>query len=413
MKTQILKLLTACAIFAAIASTPVAADPHEPTNNELMMHTILHQVMVFAGTKHVTAPEDHDGMWEGAINGMLQSLDQHSAYISPEDYKSGRMSSKEEFAGIGARLRPQKGGGLEIAASIGKDAPSAKAGLKPGDMIREVCNRESETTKFVCISLTTLNMEQTIDKIKGKAGTTVRLRIQRGTHLEFYDIVRAVVVVPVIYAATINDDTVYVRLTQFTSGASADLKSAFDEQSLTLTSRRATNVILDLRFNPGGLLTEAIQVVDAFVPGGRIVTTIGSGDQVMGGSSATPDMFMSDQVNLAVIINNFSASASEIVAGAVQDLKDTRSGKTVIVGETSFGKGSVQSVLPLPNGGAFKLTVARYYTGSGKTIDGVGVTPDVEVSLGEGESISNSLTGTITEFDTQLAKAIEVLSSDE
>ena len=407
LRTLSLVVLLAVALpILAVTDTPSVLE--RTIEEQRMQYTFL-RVLAEARESHISGPDSDVEMWEGAINGLLQSLDRHSGYISPSSMQKSAMMKRETLSGIGARIRAGDGY-FELIAPLVPDAPMTKAGLKAGDIVIEICNRKTKDTEFVCVPASVMTTSKSIELIKGKAGSVVRLRVRRGTHLDFYDVTRAKIEIPAVYAGTIGGDTVYVRLSDFSKNTADEVQEAFNVQQSLLPNKKARKMIFDLRFNPGGLLNEGIDIVDMFIVGGRIVTTIDSKGDVSSAINATPNQGVPDDVSVAVLINNFSASASEIVAGSLQDYAISRSGKTIIVGEKSFGKGSVQHMRPLPNGGAFKLTIARYYTGSGKMIDGVGVIPDVTVSLKEGELITSVLDGTITKLDTQLAKAVAVLS---
>ena len=398
------------ALILTLFLTPVALANTGPSQEEAQYHQMLHRIMQMAAESHVDNPENDVEMWRGAIDGMLKALDQHSGYIPPED--KAAVSERRKFAGIGAFVDPQENF-VGILGPVDDDVPMTKAGLKAGDLITEVCNRESDATEFECEAVSVIGGERAVKKIAGDPGTTVRLRIKRHEHLEYYDVVREEVRVAVITSGTIDTDTVYLRMTQFTKGVAEELRQAYNKRAHELREMGGDvkYVVLDLRFNPGGVLPEAASVADGFITGGRIVTTIdGDGDVTMA-FNATQGLIVPIDVDVAVMVNNFSASASEIVAGALKDHAPSREGDTLIGGEKTFGKGSVQTVIDTPDGGAVKITTARYYTGSGKMIDGVGITPNYAVSLQEGETLPR-YNGKIDSPDTQLLEVLQVLRAE-
>ena len=403
-----MKVLQALLLSTLILFAP-ASLAQEASATELQYHQMLHQIMTMAREKHVSNPDSDVEMWRGAIDGLLRSLDQHSGYIAPED-KAG-VSEKRSFAGIGAFVDPKENY-VGIIGPVVDDAPMVKAGLKAGDAIMEVCNRETDDAEFVCVAVSVIGGEKAVKShIPGEPGTTVRLRIRRMEHLMYVNVVRAKVSVPVIYSGTIDDDTVYVRMTQFTRGSAGELREAYNKRKAELPGQTVKYFVLDLRFNPGGILQEAVGVSDAFIQGGRLVTTIDGKNNVIQAFNATSGLVVQDDVDVLIMVNNFSASASEIVAGSAKDHAPGREGVTMVAGEKTFGKGSVQNVIDAPDGGAIKITVARYYTGSGLMIDGVGIVPDYAVSLEEGETLPQ-YSGVIEKLDSQLRDALGVLRAE-
>jgi carboxyl-terminal processing protease len=295
---------------------------------------------------------------QGAIRGMLSTLDPHSAYMTPEMYKEMQVETKGEFGGVGIQIGVKENR-LAVIAPI-EGTPAYRAGVKAGDFITKV---NDETTKD-------LTLMDAVQKMRGPKGSKVSLTIQReGTPdpLQF-TLVRDTIKIESVKSKVL-DNIGYVRLTQFQESTGRDLSKVlkqFKEQKLQST-------ILDLRNNPGGLLTASVEVSEQFLPGGKlIVYTKGRESKKDEWIAKGKDQM--DDSPMIILINEGSASASEIVAGALQDY-----GRAVIVGTTSFGKGSVQTILPLGDGSGLRLTTAKYYTPKGRSIQSTGITPDIVV----------------------------------
>ena len=295
---------------------------------------------------------------QGAIRGMLSTLDPHSAYMTPEMYKEMQVETKGEFGGVGIQIGVKENR-LAVIAPI-EGTPAYRAGVKAGDFITKV---NDETTKD-------LTLTDAVQKMRGPKGSKVNLTIQReGTPdpLQF-TLVRDTIKIESVKSKVL--DTIgYVRLTQFQESTGRDLSKVlkqFKEQNLQST-------ILDLRNNPGGLLTAAVEVSEQFLPGGKLVVYT-KGRESKKDEWIAKGKDQMDDSPMIVLVNEGSASASEIVAGALQDY-----GRAVIVGTTSFGKGSVQTILPLGDGSGLRLTTAKYYTPKGRSIQSTGITPDIVV----------------------------------
>ena len=295
---------------------------------------------------------------QGAIRGMLSTLDPHSAYMTPEMYKEMQVETKGEFGGVGIQIGVKENR-LAVIAPI-EGTPAYRAGVKAGDFITKV---NDETTKD-------LTLMDAVQKMRGPKGSKVNLTIQReGTPepLQF-TLVRDTIKIESVKSKVL--DTIgYVRLTQFQESTGRDLSKVlkqFKEQNLQST-------ILDLRNNPGGLLTAAVEVSEQFLPGGKLVVYT-KGRESKKDEWIAKGKDQMDDSPMIVLVNEGSASASEIVAGALQDY-----GRAVIVGTTSFGKGSVQTILPLGDGSGLRLTTAKYYTPKGRSIQSTGITPDIVV----------------------------------
>ncbi|MBM4126682.1 MAG: S41 family peptidase [Nitrospira sp.] len=297
---------------------------------------------------------------QGAIRGMLATLDPHSAYMTPEMYKEMQVETKGEFGGVGIQIGV-KDNRLAVIAPI-EGTPAHRAGIKAGDFIVKV---NDETTKD-------LTLMDAVQKMRGPKGSKVNLTIQRdGTPDPLvFTLVRDTIKIESVKSKMI-DNLGYVRLTQFQEATGRDLAKAIKQ----FREQKAQGAIIDLRNNPGGLLTAAVDVSEQFLPSGKLVVYTKSRDGKEDEWFAKSKDQMED-LPVIVLVNEGSASASEIVAGALQDW-----GRAVIVGTTSFGKGSVQTILALGDGSGLRLTTAKYYTPKGRTIQSTGITPDIVVKL--------------------------------
>jgi carboxyl-terminal processing protease len=306
---------------------------------------------------------DEAELIEAAIDGMLSSLDPHSSYLSPDDAADMRVQTRGEFGGLGIEVT-QEGGFVKVVSPI-DDTPADAAGIEAGDFITHVDGE----------SVLGLTLDEAVDMMRGPVGSEIVITVVREGAAEPFDvtIVRDTIKLTAVRTRT-QGETVVLRITTFNDQTYPNLESGLQEAVEELGGMDAVNgFVLDLRNNPGGLLTQAIKVSDAFLEKGEIVSTRGrnvaDGDRV----NAQPgDLAMGKPI--VVLINGGSASASEIVAGALQDHR-----RAIVVGEKSFGKGSVQTVMPLRGSGAMRLTTARYYTPSGRSIQALGVSPDIVV----------------------------------
>lgn len=299
----------------------------------------------------------------GAIKGMLQNLDPHSSYLDKETYKEFKVETKGEFGGLGITIG-MRDKILTVISPI-EDTPAYKAGIKAGDKI----------IKIDGVSTANLTLDEAVKKLRGKPGTKVTITILRsGTEKPFeVTITRAIIKIKAVKSKMI-DDIAYIRLTNFKENASDEIRNALKK----LSEDNYKGIILDLRNNPGGLLTEAVNVSNLFLPSGKTVVFTKDRDGKENHLKTSAFSDFDDKTPLVVLINEGSASASEIVSGALQDYK-----RGIIIGQTSFGKASVQTIIPLADGSAIKLTTARYYTPKGRSIQGVGIKPDIEVAEGK------------------------------
>ena len=297
---------------------------------------------------------------DGAINGMLQSLDPYSSYMSPKTFKNMNTETKGEFGGLGIEVT-MEGGLVKVITPI-DDTPADKAGIKSGDYIIKLDDKQVKG----------LTLDEAVNTMRGKSGTSITLTIRRINVSEpiTVKIVREIIKTKSVISE-VKENIGYLRLRSFNEKSGDELIDKIKE--IKRNNTNITGYILDLRNNPGGLLSQAIKISDAFLDSGEIVSTKGRDPRDI----KIYNSKKGDETNgkpLIVLINQGSASASEIVAGALKDHK-----RAIVIGEKSFGKGSVQSIMPLSNGGGLRLTTAKYYLPSGETIEEIGVLPDIKV----------------------------------
>ena len=322
---------------------------------------------------------------DSAINGLLQSLDPYSAYMSPEIFNEMQTETSGEFGGLGIEVSMESGV-VKVISPI-DDTPASRAGIKAGDYI----------VKIEGIQVQGKSLSEAVDLMRGPVGSSIELTIRRrgeNKALKF-NITREIIEIQSVKADLLDNNIGYIRLTSFNENSSQQIENKIKDLE---KNKNIKSYILDLRNNPGGLLSQAIRITDFFLENGEIVSTKSRK------TSENRRMFAKkgDLINgktLIVLINYGSASASEIVAGALKDHK-----RAIIIGENSYGKGSVQSIIPLKNKGAIRLTVAKYYLPSGKSISEVGVSPDIEVDE-EGKKFRIK-----SSTDNQLNYAIKLLN---
>ncbi len=350
----------------AIATTQIAGPllAQEATRNS----SVYEQLDLFGDiferirSQYVEEAEPSE-LVEAAINGMLTSLDPHSSYLSPTDADAMRVQTSGEFGGLGIEVT-QEEGFVKVVSPI-DGTPAAEAGIEAGDFITHVDGE----------SVLGLTLDAAVEKMRGPVGSEIVITVVREGETEPFDvsIIRDTIELQAV-RARVQGETVVLRVTTFNEKTFPNLEAKLAEEVEKLGGLDNVNgFVVDLRNNPGGLLTQAIKVSDAFLDEGEIVSTRGRQAEDGDRFNATPGDLAQGKP-IVVLINGGSASASEIVAGA---LKDHR--RAIIVGTKSFGKGSVQTVMPLQNGGAMRLTTARYYTPSGRSIQSLGVSPDIVV----------------------------------
>ena len=345
-----------------IANETVKEVQEEPTRLE--SYTKLQKVIAAVELLYVD-DINLSKIVDNSINGLLHELDAHSSMLNKESYKEMKVETKGEFGGLGIVIG-KRDGALTIISPI-DDTPAFDAGVKAGDIILKI-NEES-----------TLNMSlsDAVDIMRGKVGTPIDITIVRKGELEPIpiNIIRDIIKIQSVYAKTMNEDILYLRVASFMDmKISSELKKHIKEHK-----EKTKAIVLDLRNNPGGQLSQAIDTVDLFVNSGIIVSQKGRNDTDNEEFKATSYSTVTD-VPMVVLVNEGSASASEIVAGALQDLK-----RAVVIGKNTFGKGSVQRIIPIVEDGseAIKLTIAKYYLPSGRTIQAKGIVPDIDIFAGK------------------------------
>lgn len=354
------------AVVGAVVSTqfaaPIVAQEAEQERSVYEQLDLFGDIFERIRTSYVEEVDDKD-LIESAINGMLSHLDPHSSYLPPDDFDDMRVQTKGEFGGLGIEVT-QENGFVKVVAPI-EDTPADRAGVQPGDLIVSVDGE----------SVMGLTLNEAVDLMRGPVGSDITITVTREGVEEPFDISitrETITISPV--RSRLEDGVVVLRLTTFNEQTFPEVEQQLAERIEEAGGTdKVTGVVLDLRNNPGGLLNQAISVVDAFLDSGEIVSTRGRepGDSERYNATAGD---LAEGKPMAVVINGGSASASEIVAGA---LKDHR--RAIIIGTQSFGKGSVQTIMPVQGEGAIRLTTARYYTPSGRSIQALGVAPDIIV----------------------------------
>tara|TARA_B110000971_G_scaffold99625_1_gene102498 strand:+ start:71 stop:1204 length:1134 start_codon:yes stop_codon:yes gene_type:complete len=328
---------------------------------------------------------DQSKIMDSAINGLLQSLDPYSAYMSPESFNSMKTETSGKFGGLGIEVG-MEAGVVKVISPI-DDTPASRAGLKAGDYI----------VKINSVQVQGKSLMDAVDLMRGPVGSSIEIIVRRRGEKKAltFNIKREIIEIQSVKFELLDNNVGYIRLTSFNENSSQQVKKRIEGFN---KNKNLKGFILDLRNNPGGLLSQAIKISDFFLENGEIVST--KSRQI----SESRKWFakkgdLTNGKTLIVLINYGSASASEIVAGALKDHK-----RAIIMGENSYGKGSVQSIIPLKNKGAIRLTIAKYYLPSGKSISEVGVTPDIKIPEGADEFKIN------TETDNQLTFALELLN---
>jgi len=357
---------------------------HSAENNIYKKIDLFGEVLEKINKEYVDEINQSESM-DSAINGLLQSLDPYSAYMSPEIFNEMQTETSGEFGGLGIEVS-MEAGVVKVISPI-DDTPASRAGIKAGDYI----------VKINDIQVQGKSLSEAVELMRGPVGTGIELTVRRRGEKKAltFNIVREVIQIQSVKADLIEKNIGYIRLTSFNENSGNQIKKEIEKFE---KNKNLKSYILDLRNNPGGLLSQAIKISDFFLDNGEIVSTKSrkisenrkwfakKGDLINGKT-------------LIVLINYGSASASEIVAGALKDHK-----RAILLGENSYGKGSVQSIIPLKNNGAIRLTVAKYYLPSGKSISEVGVSPDIEIS----EETDNFKIK--TKMTIQLSYAIKLLN---
>ena len=321
---------------------------------------------------------------DAAINGVLQSLDPYSAYMSPENFKEMETETSGKFGGLGIEVGMEFGV-VKVITPM-DDSPASRAGVKAGDYIIKINE----------IQVQGKTLTEAVELMRGPIGSKLEITVRRRDVKKalVFEITREIIEVKSVKSKIIDDSVGYIRLTAFNENSSKQIKKKIKE----FKKNKIKKYVLDLRNNPGGLLSQAVKISDFFLDDGEIVSTK-SRKSLENRKYFAREGDIINGETLIVLINYGSASASEIVAGALKDHK-----RAIVIGENSYGKGSVQSIIPLKNKGAIRLTISKYYLPSGKSISGTGITPDIEVI----ESSEKFIIG--TETDNQLDFAIKLLN---
>jgi carboxyl-terminal processing protease len=322
---------------------------------------------------------------DAAINGLLQSLDPYSAYMTPDSFEGMQTETSGKFGGLGIEVG-MEAGVVKVISPI-DNSPASTAGLKAGDYIVKINDTQVQGKSLM----------EAVDLMRGPVGSSIEITVRRRGKKKalIFNITREIIQVQSVKSELIDQNIGYIRLTSFNENSSKQIKEEVKKLS---SSKDLKGYILDLRNNPGGLLSQAIKISDFFLESGEIVSTKSRKISENRKWFAQKGDIIDGKI-LIVLINYGSASASEIVAGALKDHK-----RAIVLGENSYGKGSVQSIIPLKNKGAIRLTIGKYYLPSGKSISEIGVTPDIEITEGSEEFKFNS------ETDNQLNFAIKLLN---
>ncbi len=354
-------LFVAGAMMAGVAMHALGAAGAATSNTETYkLITLFGDVFDRVRADYVEEP-DQKKMIESAINGMLTSLDPHSSYMDAEKFDDMNVQTKGEFGGLGIEVTMENGVVKVMAPYDG--TPASKAGILANDLIVKIDSTEVQG----------LTLNEAVDKMRGAVGTPVNLTIAREGREPFeVKIVRDIIKVESVKFELMSDDVGYIRMSSFTEQSDTGVEKAINELGKK-SGGKVKGYVLDLRNNPGGLLLQAVSVSDIFLERGEVVSTRGrSPDDVERHSASKGDLTNGKPV--VILINGGSASASEIVAGALQDHK-----RATVIGTRSFGKGSVQTIIPLGNDGAIRLTTQRYYTPSGRSIQAKGIDADIVI----------------------------------
>ena len=364
LKIFLIAALFAAVIFGFIAGATTVSMVDAKSTDKYEKLSLFTKVMHLLETTYVEEV-DVKKLIYGGIKGMLQELDPHSAFLDPNDYKEMKESTTGEFGGVGIEIT-KKENIITIISPI-EDTPAWEAGLKSMDKIIKI-NDESTAE---------MDLQAAVSKMRGSPGTKVKLTILREGKQKPIDftIIRKIIKIVSVKSMMLPDDYAYIRISTFNESTVNDLKKALTKlEKSTTKGKKMNGILLDLRNNPGGLLDQAVGVADLFLASGVIVSVQGRDKDKKIVEYAKPNNLDSETVPMVVLVNQASASAAEIVAGALQDNK-----RAVVIGQKTFGKGSVQTLVELDDKSAIKYTIALYYTPSGKSIQAKGIEPDVTI----------------------------------
>lgn len=378
-------IFTASLLSATILFTPAYAAKNkteEPVDTYEMLN-LFGEVMERAKVSYVEDVTDKK-LIESAINGMLVSLDPHSSYLDAQSFKYMNEQTKGKFGGLGIEVTMENG--LVKVVSPIDDTPAFKAGLKSGDYISHIDGEQ----------VMGMTLNDAVDKMRGTVGSKVKLSVRRVNHKPFdVTLKREEIKIQSVKSSIKSNDVSYIRITSFSEDTDKMIEKAFNKAKKELKGD-LKGIVIDVRNNPGGLLDQAVSVSDLFLDKGEIVSTRSkNAEDTVKYNAKSGDI--AKGLPIVILVNDGSASASEILAGALQDHK-----RAVIVGEKTFGKGSVQTVIPLGKYGAMRLTTARYYTPSGRSIQATGIVPDVEVKPAKVEEIDKGVNFSEAEFGNAL-----------
>jgi carboxyl-terminal processing protease len=358
----------ACAWLALLSNPAIAAAEKGSDTDTYRLLSLFGDVFERVRNEYVEPVSDEE-LIEAALNGMLTSLDPHSGYLNPKSFRDMQVQTKGEFGGLGIEVTMENGW-VKVISPI-DDTPAAKAGLQPNDFITHL-NGEA---------VQGLSLNDAVDRMRGPVNTDIKVTVRREGQAPFeVTLTRAVIKIQTV-KYKLQDNVGYIRVTQFVESTDTNLRKAIDQLKKD-AGGNLQGFVLDLRNNPGGLLDQAVAVSGDFLDKGEIVSTRSRHPEDTQRFNAH-GKDLTDGLPLVVLINDGSASASEIVAGALQDHR-----RAILLGTKSFGKGSVQTIMPLKDHGAIRLTTARYYTPSGRSIQAVGIEPDIKVLPSKVEALN-------------------------
>ena len=374
------KVYLIASLFFFIFTNPIFSNENDIYKKIDLFSEVLDKI----NKEYVDEVNQSEAM-DAAINGVLQSLDPYSAYMSPDSFKNMQTETSGEFGGLGIEVS-MEAGVVKVISPI-DNSPAEEVGVKAGDYI----------VKIDDVQVQGKTLSEAVELMRGPVGSDIEITIRRRGERKalIFTITREIIQVASVKSEIKDDQTAYIRLTSFNENSSKQIKNKIKEFK---KNKKIKNYILDLRNNPGGLLSQAIKISDYFLENGEIVSTKSKRKYENRKWFAKKGDII-DGETMVILINYGSASASEIVAGALQDHK-----RAILVGESTYGKGSVQSIIPLENEGAIRLTVSKYYLPSGKSISRVGVNPDIVIAEGSDEFRIN------TDTDNQLEFALKLLN---